>query len=208
MTATEPTVQPNQLSPVPHVRPGAIPPPHPGRYRQRYGLRRAEGLLPVQPTEPPPPGSPCGPGHPPAFAADARAAIIPVTPAHAVAMEETAPPGITAASETVTAAPAADQVAPPAYPWTAPGVRAGQSGPSEYCYPQAQQNTSNGFSIAAIVLGGIALFIFPPVFGIAGIVMAAIGKSKNEKLSTAALIVSVCGLVIGMAFGMYIATHS
>jgi hypothetical protein len=144
MTATEPTAQPNEPPPVPHVPPGAIPHPHPGRFRQRYGLRRPDNLIPIQPTEPPPPGS----------------------PAHGAAVEESAAPNITTASETVTAAPVADQVAPTAYPWIAPGVRAvGPSdGPGHPAWQQQAANTAtkNNSGLPGAVftlLGGILIIV-------------------------------------------------
>lgn len=66
---------------------------------------------------------------------------------------------------------------------------------------QTYANPSNVLSIWAFVLGGIALWIFPIVFGPAAIVCASIGKSKRERLSSAALGVAIGGTVGGMIIG-------
>src|SRR5579884_2955272 len=44
------------------------------------------------------------------------------------------------------------------------------------------QSGGNGFSIAGIVLGAIAFLFVPPLFGILGIVFAAVGLNKKERL--------------------------
>ncbi|WP_031508884.1 hypothetical protein [Streptomyces megasporus] len=70
-------------------------------------------------------------------------------------------------------------------------------------YPphQQQPNPSNVLSIVGIVLGCVAFLFCPPLFGIAGIICGAIAKSKGERLATAALGVSIAGLVGGMILG-------
>ena len=65
-----------------------------------------------------------------------------------------------------------------------------------------KNSDSNTFSIIAIVLGGIALLFFPPFLGGAGVILAVIGKQKNEKLWAVGLTVSIVGGVVGMIFGM------
>ena len=46
----------------------------------------------------------------------------------------------------------------------------------------SRKKTENTFSIIAIVLGGLAFLFFPPFLGGAGVIVAVIGKTKNEKL--------------------------
>ena len=41
---------------------------------------------------------------------------------------------------------------------------------------------SNTFSIMSMILGGIAFLLLPPFLGGAGVILAIIGKTKNEKL--------------------------
>ena len=68
------------------------------------------------------------------------------------------------------------------------------------------QSNGNGFSIAGIVLGAVALLFVPPLFGILGIVFAGIGLNKKERLAKVALIVSIVGLVLGMVLGVIVMT--
>ena len=53
-----------------------------------------------------------------------------------------------------------------------------------------------------MVLGGIAFLFFPPFLGGAGVILAIIGKQKNEKLWAIGLAVSIVGGVVGMIFGI------
>lgn len=46
----------------------------------------------------------------------------------------------------------------------------------------SKKNESNTFSIISIVLGGLAFLFFPPFLGGAGVILAVIGKTKNEKM--------------------------
>src|SRR6056300_739605 len=65
----------------------------------------------------------------------------------------------------------------------------------------SKKNESNTFSIIAIVLGGLAFLFFPPFLGGAGVILAVIGKTKNEKMWGIGLAVSIVGAVVGMIFG-------
>jgi membrane protein YqaA with SNARE-associated domain len=47
----------------------------------------------------------------------------------------------------------------------------------------------------------VAFLILPVLFGPVGIILAAVGKSKNEPRSTVALAVSIVGTVMGMIIG-------
>jgi len=63
----------------------------------------------------------------------------------------------------------------------------------------------NTFSIISMILGGIAFLLLPPFLGGAGVILAIIAKTKNEKLWAIGLTVSIVGAVVGMIFGMAVA---
>jgi hypothetical protein len=63
-----------------------------------------------------------------------------------------------------------------------------------------KRNPGNGFSNAGLLCGVIALGIFPPLFGIIGIILGAVGASRGE--SKGAWTIGFCALCI--AVGMYI----
>jgi len=65
-----------------------------------------------------------------------------------------------------------------------------------------KNSKSNTYSIISIVLGGLAFLFFPPFLGGAGVILAVIGKQKNEKLWAIGLTVSIVGAVVGMIFGV------
>jgi hypothetical protein len=52
-----------------------------------------------------------------------------------------------------------------------------------------------------MILGGVAVLFYPIFFGVAGIVLAAIAKSKNEPQSNLALGISIGGTVLGFILG-------
>ena len=66
---------------------------------------------------------------------------------------------------------------------------------------------SNTFSIMSMILGGIAFLLLPPFLGGAGVILAIIAKTKNEKLWAIGLTVSIVGAVVGMIFGMAVAGY-
>lgn len=70
----------------------------------------------------------------------------------------------------------------------------------------AANGAGRTLAIVAFVLAGIALFILPPVFGIAGIVCAAISMGKGDPLGKWALLASIVGLVGGMVLGYIVLT--
>jgi hypothetical protein len=69
----------------------------------------------------------------------------------------------------------------------------------------ANGNQSNTFSILAIVLGGVALLVFPVVFGPAAIVLGVVGLVKKERLAPIGLTVGILGTLLGMFLGAIIA---
>lgn len=66
----------------------------------------------------------------------------------------------------------------------------------------------SGMSIAAFVLAAIALFVLPPFFGAAAIVMAAFAIRRGERLGRASLITSILCLAGGVTLGVLTYTAS
>ena len=62
-------------------------------------------------------------------------------------------------------------------------------------------NSGNGFSTAGIIIGAVAFLFFPIILGPVGLILGAVGKSKGEPRAVVAMVVSGCGLVIGMIIG-------
>lgn len=100
-----------------------------------------------------------------------------------------------------TQAPAGAGVAPPVPagqgPCPAPWVQA--AAPGGYPVPVT---VGNGYSTAGIILGAIAFLFVPILLGPTGLVLGAIGKSKGESKAVVAMVVSACGLVVGMLLGI------
>ena len=74
--------------------------------------------------------------------------------------------------------------------------------------PQAQQvvqptsaAASSGFSTASIVLGAVAFFFLPWLFGTMGIVFGAIAVSRKQPRAAVGLTMSILGLVLGSIIG-------
>lgn len=65
----------------------------------------------------------------------------------------------------------------------------------------ASGSSTNGTSTVAIVLGIIALFIVPILFGGIGIALAIVAKNRGESRADVALGVSIVGTVAGVIFG-------
>jgi hypothetical protein len=78
------------------------------------------------------------------------------------------------------------------------------SGGLPYGGHSTHSGTGNGFSIVAIVLGAVAFLFFPILLGPAGMILGAVGKSRNERLAIPAMIISACGLVVGMVLGLVV----
>lgn len=70
----------------------------------------------------------------------------------------------------------------------------------------APATVSNTLSTVGIILGAIAFLLFPILFGPAGLICGAIAKSKGEPRAVVALVVSGCGLVLGMLLGVLVWT--
>ncbi len=98
-------------------------------------------------------------------------------------------------------APAPYQAAPSTYNYGHPPYQGSYPYPASY--PEARA-AGNGFSIAALVLGGLAFFFLPVVLGPMGIILAVIGKSKRESKAGIALTVAILGTVLGFIIGALI----
>ena len=64
-----------------------------------------------------------------------------------------------------------------------------------------QGSSGNVFSTLGIIFGAVSLLFIPIVFGVAGLVLAIISKTKPESRSTLALVISSVGLVGGIVIG-------
>jgi hypothetical protein len=69
-----------------------------------------------------------------------------------------------------------------------------------------QENSSNTFSILAIVLGGVSLLVLPILLGPAAIVLGGVGLVKKERLAPIGITVGVLGMLVGMFLGALVAT--
>lgn len=70
--------------------------------------------------------------------------------------------------------------------------------------PQAPANSSNTFSILAMVLGAISVLLFPIIFGPIAIILAVIAFVKKERLAPVGLAAGIMGMFVGMVFGFII----
>jgi hypothetical protein len=59
-------------------------------------------------------------------------------------------------------------------------------------------STARTLTVVAFVCAGIAVFLLPIVFGIAGIVCASVAMAKGDTLGKWALTASVAGLAVGL----------
>jgi hypothetical protein len=59
-------------------------------------------------------------------------------------------------------------------------------------------------SILGFVFGGVAVFLIPPLFGLAGLILGIIAKVKGDPLGLWAAIVAGVGLVVGMILGVMV----
>ena len=67
---------------------------------------------------------------------------------------------------------------------------------------QTMSTPGRGLTITGFVLAALAVFFFPPVFGIAGAICGGVAYSRGDKLGMWAVAASVIALVVGMALGM------
>lgn len=67
-----------------------------------------------------------------------------------------------------------------------------------------QANSSNTFSILAIVLGGVSLLVLPILLGPAAIVLGVVGLVKKERLAPIGITVGILGMLVGMFLGAII----
>lgn len=93
------------------------------------------------------------------------------------------------------------QPPPTGGPQSQPGAGWQQQPPAYQAPPTPDPSAGRGFTIGAFVCAVIALIILPPVFGIAGIVLGSVGKSKGDPLGKTAMIVSAVCLALGMVIG-------
>jgi hypothetical protein len=65
------------------------------------------------------------------------------------------------------------------------------------------EEPGNGFAIAAMVLGVLAVFVAPIILGPIGLILAAVARSRNQPLANWAIGVAAAGTVIGLALAFF-----
>ncbi|MGB9619623.1 MAG: double zinc ribbon domain-containing protein, partial [Armatimonadota bacterium] len=69
----------------------------------------------------------------------------------------------------------------------------------------ASQDRTRGkgsaYSTAGLLLAVISIFIFPPLFGVLGVIFGGVGMSKGESAGCATIIVCTICMVVRMALG-------
>jgi hypothetical protein len=70
--------------------------------------------------------------------------------------------------------------------------------------PVEQQKSATGFVVASSICAAIALLFFPPLFGIAGIVLGYFAFRRNRRAGTICMIVSGVCLVIGLVLSILV----
>lgn len=68
----------------------------------------------------------------------------------------------------------------------------------------ARADTGIALSVSAIVLGVISVLFFPIILGPIGIVLAAVAKSRGERLANVALAVAIIGPILGFVLALFI----
>jgi hypothetical protein len=71
----------------------------------------------------------------------------------------------------------------------------------EYSPPPGAPTTRDAgiaLSVAAMVCGAVALLFAPIIIGPIGIVLAAVGKSRGERLANVGLAVAILGTIVGL----------
>jgi hypothetical protein len=74
--------------------------------------------------------------------------------------------------------------------------------------PATGTGAGRGFSIAGIVMGVIAVFIIPILFGPLGILFGFLGHRKGDPLGKTAMIVAAIGMVVGFVIGALLFTQT
>ncbi len=62
--------------------------------------------------------------------------------------------------------------------------------------------------VISIICAVVSLLLFPPFFGIAGIILGVLATRKGEKaLGITGIVLSSVFMLIGIAFGVYVSMH-
>ena len=72
------------------------------------------------------------------------------------------------------------------------------------------RTTTSGrtMTIISFVLAALALFLVPPLFGGAALVLAIIARTKGDPLATWAIVASIVGIVAGMFIGALVMANA
>lgn len=77
-----------------------------------------------------------------------------------------------------------------------------QPGPGQTTTPDRTQNQGRTWTIVAFVLAVIAVFVLPPIFGIAGAISGYVGYRKGDELGKWAALAGVAGMIVGLILGI------
>jgi hypothetical protein len=69
-------------------------------------------------------------------------------------------------------------------------------------WQQTSRSGANRYSTIGIVLGIISFFFVPIIFGPAGLILSAMGRSRGERRANLGLVVSALGLIFGVIFSV------
>ncbi len=64
-----------------------------------------------------------------------------------------------------------------------------------------------GYAALGFVFAVVALFFFPILFGPAGAILGAVGRSKGDALGTWAIVAGVVATLLGFALAAWILTN-
>jgi hypothetical protein len=72
--------------------------------------------------------------------------------------------------------------------------------------PSQQSKSATGFVVASAICSAVALLFFPPVFGIAGMVLGYFAFRRNRTAGIICMTVSAVCMVVGVILGIWVLT--
>ncbi|OGO03493.1 MAG: hypothetical protein A2Y72_00575 [Chloroflexi bacterium RBG_13_53_26] len=70
--------------------------------------------------------------------------------------------------------------------------------------PSQQRKSATGFVVGSAVCAAIALLFFPPIFGVAGIVLGYFAFRRNRLAGTICMVVSGICMIVGVVLGLWV----
>lgn len=69
-----------------------------------------------------------------------------------------------------------------------------------------KRSTPTRFAVGSLICAITAVFLLPPLFGLAGAVLGILAYTKDRRLGTLCIVVSLVAMGLGMALGIFVAT--